>query len=58
MHRWSNRLILFIKDQRGVTLVEYALALTLMLAIGVAALATLASDVGGSVGKASTELKK
>lgn len=37
------------KDERGVTLVEYGIALVLVLALGAAAFNTLANEIGGSM---------
>lgn len=42
----------FIKDERGVTLVEYGIALALAVTVGTAALATLAGEIGGATGAA------
>jgi Flp pilus assembly pilin Flp len=42
-----------IKDEKGVTLVEYGIALTLAVALGVGALSTLSEDVGNVMGDAS-----
>lgn len=43
----------FAKDEEGVTLVEYGIALTLAVALGTTALSTLSDDVGGVMGDAS-----
>lgn len=43
-----------MKDEKGVTLVEYGIALTLAVALGTAALGTLAGNVGGVMDDAST----
>ncbi|MBS8225595.1 Flp family type IVb pilin [Vannielia litorea] len=48
----------FVDDERGVTLVEYGIALVLAVGVGAGALATLSTDVGGKMGQASTELTK
>ena len=40
----------------GATLVEYGIALGLAIALGAGALATLATDVGGSMESASAAL--
>ena len=42
-----------MKDEKGVTLVEYGIALTLAVALGTAALGTLAGNVGGVMDDAS-----
>lgn len=42
-----------VKNEEGVTLVEYGIALTLAVALGTAALATLATNVGGVMDDAS-----
>ncbi len=44
------------KDEEGVTLVEYGIALTLALALGTAALQYLASDVQGSMDAAGAAM--
>lgn len=44
------------KDEKGVTLVEYGIALTLAVALGAGALGLLAGDVGLKMGEASTAL--
>ena len=41
------------KDEKGVTLVEYGIGLTLAVALGVGALSTLSTDVGGVMNDAS-----
>ncbi|MBY6057153.1 Flp family type IVb pilin [Leisingera daeponensis] len=40
------------RDERGVTLVEYGIAVALAVALGTAALSTLAGDVGDAMGAA------
>ncbi|MEY8119779.1 Flp family type IVb pilin [Falsihalocynthiibacter sp. BN13B15] len=47
---WSR----FKSDERGVTLVEYGIALILAVTLGGAALATLGTAVGGKMGAAET----
>lgn len=42
-----------LKDEQGVTLVEYGIALTLAVAVGVGALTTLGTDVNAEMGEAS-----
>jgi Flp pilus assembly pilin Flp len=44
------------KDEKGVTLVEYAIALTLAVGVGTLALDTLSNDVEGELGEASAIL--
>ncbi len=46
----------FIRDEAGVTLVEYGIALTLAITFGAAALLLLAGDVTGAVGAAATQM--
>ena len=43
----------FRRDDAGVTLVEYGIALTLAVIVGTLALTTLANDVTGEMGEAS-----
>ena len=43
----------FAKDEEGVTLVEYGIALTLAVTVGLGALATLGTDVDAEMGAAS-----
>ena len=43
----------FRRDDAGVTLVEYGIALTLAVIVGTVALTTLANDVTGEMGEAS-----
>jgi pilus assembly protein Flp/PilA len=45
-----------MKDEEGVTLVEYAIALTLAVGVGVGALSVLSGDVNAKMGEASAEL--
>jgi len=42
----------FRKDEKGVTLVEYGIAIVLAVAVGTAALTTLADDISDSMGRA------
>lgn len=49
---WSR----FQSDERGVTLVEYAIALVLAVTVGAGALTILSGGVEGKMGEASTEL--
>jgi pilus assembly protein Flp/PilA len=46
-----------LKDEKGVTLVEYGIALTLAVAVGVGALSTLATDIDAEMGQASGVLQ-
>lgn len=51
---WSR----FQSDERGVTLVEYGVALTLAVAVGVGGLSALGTAVNGKMGSATTEVAK
>ena len=42
-----------MKDEQGVTLVEYGIALTLAVTVGLGALSTLGDDVDSKMGEAS-----
>ncbi len=44
------------RDEKGATLVEYGIALSLAIALGAGALATLGNDVGATYGAASSAL--
>lgn len=44
------------KDEKGVTLVEYAIALTLAVAVGATALTTLGTAVDAEMGEAEAIL--
>lgn len=46
-----------MKDEKGVTLVEYGIALTLAVTVGTGALAILGGDVDDEMGSASTILQ-
>ncbi|WP_136644776.1 Flp family type IVb pilin [Tabrizicola sp. YIM 78059] len=46
-----------IKDEKGVTLVEYGIALTLAVTVGVGALTVLGTDVDAEMGQASGVLQ-
>ena len=48
----------FRKDERGVTLVEYGIALVVAVTVGTAALGGLATGVTGKMTAANTELTK
>ncbi|MEC8582448.1 MAG: Flp family type IVb pilin [Pseudomonadota bacterium] len=45
-------MVAFQSDERGVTLVEYGIALALAVTLGVAALSTLGGEVSGAMGAA------
>jgi Flp pilus assembly pilin Flp len=45
-----------LRDETGVTLVEYAIALTLAVTVGTGALLTLGGDVDDQMGEASAVL--
>ena len=47
----------FRKDERGVTLVEYGIAIVLAVVIGTSALVVLAGDISKNLGDASTAVK-
>lgn len=49
-------LIALRQDDRGVTLVEYGVALALALAIGTIALTTLGGEISAALGIASSEM--
>jgi Flp pilus assembly pilin Flp len=44
----------FTRDERGVTLVEYGIALTLAVIVGATALTNLGNAVDGEMGAAET----
>jgi pilus assembly protein Flp/PilA len=46
-----------MKDEKGVTLVEYAIALTLAVTVGTGALLTLGDDVDAEMTDASVVLQ-
>ncbi len=46
----------FIRNDEGVTLVEYGIALALCLLLGVAALTTLGGEIGDSLKAAGSEM--
>ena len=52
----NELLVLFSRDQRGVTLVEYGIAITLAVMIGAAAFGMLASEVGGALAAAGSRM--
>jgi Flp pilus assembly pilin Flp len=47
-----------LKDEKGVTLVEYAIALTLAVSVGAGALTILGDDVDAEMGAASVVLQE
>ena len=53
----KNLMIRFARDEKGVTLVEYGIALILALVIGVGALTTLSGQIGTNMGDATTVMK-
>ena len=46
----------FRRDDEGVTLVEYGIAISLAIALGVTALSTLADDIGLTMGVAGDQM--
>ncbi|MEX0302987.1 MAG: Flp family type IVb pilin [Leisingera sp.] len=44
------------RDERGVTLVEYGIAIALAVTLGTAGLATLSGEVGGALTAAGNEM--
>lgn len=52
----SNLFRRFLADQRGVTLVEYGIALTLAVTVGAAGLVALGGEIGGATTAAGTEM--
>ena len=46
----------FRKDERGVTLVEYGIGVTLAVVLGIGALSTLAGDVGTAMTTAGDKM--
>ena len=49
----KNTFARLMKDEKGVTLVEYGIALVLAVTVGVGGLTVLATDVDDQVGEAS-----
>ena len=45
-----------LKDQRGVTLVEYGIAIALAIGVGSLTLAALAGEINAAVAAAGTEM--
>ncbi|SMY06132.1 Flp family type IVb pilin [Flavimaricola marinus] len=54
---FSKLLSKFRRDEKGVTLVEYGIALVLAVSVGVGALSTLADDVDDEMTSASGVLQ-
>ena len=52
----KNLVSRFRRDEEGVTLVEYGIALTLAVGVGGFLLTTLAADVSAKMGEASVVL--
>ncbi|AZV78019.1 Flp family type IVb pilin [Parasedimentitalea marina] len=44
------------RDERGVTLVEYGIAIALAVALGTAALSTLGTEIGDAMTAAGNEM--
>lgn len=51
-----KKLRAFRRDEEGVTLVEYGIALTLAVGFGVAALTNLGGAIATSMGSAATQM--
>ena len=52
----SNKLVQFLKDEEGLTTVEYAVAGTLIALVVVAAFSRLGNEVGTSINAISSVL--
>lgn len=52
----TNLLARFRRDEKGVTLVEYGIGITLALVLGTAALSNLATDIGEGMAAAGTQI--
>lgn len=52
----SSKLRSFRRDEEGVTLVEYGIAVILAVVVGAGALITLGDNIGEMLGKASSVL--
>lgn len=46
----------FVRDERGVTLVEYGIAIALAVLVGTGALALLGGEIGVALGAAGTAM--
>ncbi|WP_204115203.1 Flp family type IVb pilin [Shimia biformata] len=44
------------RDEKGVTLVEYGIAIALAVGLGTAALTTLSGEIGAAMGAAGTAM--
>jgi Flp pilus assembly pilin Flp len=51
-----SRVIAFVRDDRGVTLVEYGIAITVAILVGTLALPNLATSIGGVMGAVGASL--
>lgn len=47
---------LLVRDERGVTLVEYGIALALAITLGAGAMVTLSGEIGTAMGTAGTSM--
>ena len=56
MTNLKNLLSRFRKDERGVTLVEYGIGITLAVVLGIGALSALAGDVAGGMQAAGQKI--
>lgn len=56
MDRLNKLYIAFVHDERGVTLVEYGIAIALAVTLGTGALLTLGGEIGGAMGAAGTQM--
>ncbi|SLN73296.1 Flp/Fap pilin component [Roseovarius albus] len=56
MEQFKKLLGRFRRDEKGVTLVEYGVAVALAVGLGVAALDNLATDVGDAMDAAGDEM--
>ena len=56
MTNLKNLLSRFRKDERGVTLVEYGIGITLAVVLGIGALSALAGDVAVGMQAAGTKI--
>ena len=52
----STKLRSFRRDEEGVTLVEYGIAVVLAIIVGTSTLIVLAEDIEGNLGEASTAM--
>ena len=56
MMNLKNLALRFRKDERGVTLVEYGIAIALAVLLGTGALALLAGEIGTAMGAAGAAM--